>query len=159
MDLEQSQRLASLQSERKANDLALKDLQKRVEVFNHDNSPLLRLPAELRNRIDRLLFSQSPVCVRHDIEWKDRLPSILPVCRQTYADTKLLLWAHTEFSIASIELTWFMSRPTAAQATVVQRLVLTVKPDLAKFVCGVIGGLVGVESVIAEDDVELITAL
>jgi hypothetical protein len=61
------------------------------EAFDHDNFPLIHLPAELRNGFDGFLFESSKILEHHDIVWKSRLPTILFVCRQTYADTKLLL--------------------------------------------------------------------
>lgn len=66
------------------------------EAFNHDDCLLLRFPPQLRDSIYRSLFGYTQVYVRPDVEWKNRLPAVLLVCRQSYADTKLLLWARTE---------------------------------------------------------------
>ena len=80
-------------------------------------SPLLRLPAELRNDIYRYVLGDRTVHVSETLEMtitpEMQVVTLTLVCRQIYADTRFLFWSTSTFVYADAEdlIRWLSDFP------------------------------------------------
>ena len=80
-------------------------------------SPLLRLPAELRNHIFALALAHGEITWDQGA-WPKNVANLLFVCRQTYAETALLPYSLNSFVFLTISVQSignFLKRRTPAQ--------------------------------------------
>lgn len=132
-------------------DAASKTLTIHSFTRNQQHSPLLRLPAELRNQIYTLLFSSLPILICFTTSYATRpidpcpFPiskprrwshmhysrlrlSLTEVCRQTYAETRLLPFALNTFTgYPEAMLSAFPGRLYRAQLDSITTVHLTVQ--------------------------------
>ncbi|KAL5459142.1 hypothetical protein PMIN06_002993 [Paraphaeosphaeria minitans] len=83
-----------------------------IPIFerNQEQSPLLRLPGELRNKIYGYVFDRAPESFLHFggtlrmTEWNSGRFHLSTACRTTYKETRLLCFANATVYLASVSI-------------------------------------------------------